>query len=362
MPKMLFWPLVVALTQHLSAAALIQLRDGTGATPDVVVGGETWLLGSHGEPRVFALGAWQQLYLRSTSQISGADELGAFTGASRLYSSSDRSGVVMEASWKVYDESVGAIVFTQAFPHGLNGTRVTDLSPMIGPTSALAAGYNRPLSEYPSFDAQPPTPLGYLSYQGCTAQYPFAGRFPDGGVRVLGVPHTYPIAPSAQGYEGGYFGGVPLALFDNSSAKQPRALVLSPLDQPLETVFNLVGEGGGEDSAEGGVEGGVKSDEGARRLVAGPQALLTSLPAGYSSSTIGVVRRGVNRAFEAWGRLLRAHAGSDKPAPLDSLPPFLTHWGTDNGFYFYAPEEHTTYETTYLEMCVRRRGTSHPRA
>jgi len=89
----------------------------------------------------------------------------------------------------------------------------------------------------------------------------------------------------------------------------------------------------------------------AGELESGIDPAIDKLPAGFSHSTLLVVDRGINRAFDTWGRLLTDIQGKVRPAnDADASLKYLGYW-TDNGAaYYYNYDVSKGYEGTLLAI------------
>ena len=113
------------------------------------------------------------------------------------------------------------------------------------------------------------------------------------------------------------------------------SVLFGPLNDPLNTVFNIV-------SSAGGKQGHVKA------LAFGPSSMLTSLPQGYSTRVVLVVGDGATESIGRYGPLLsgnelqyRSHHFF-RSRIADPFVDKISAW-TDNGaYYFYAGEQTKT--------------------
>ena len=88
-----------------------------------------------------------------------------------------------------------------------------------------------------------------------------------------------------------------------------------------------------------------------QEIAAGVDTRITTLPAGFTNTTILVVEKGINQVFETWGRALTDLQGKVRPAnDADVTLSHLGYW-TDNGAHYYYHFEHPTgYEATLLAI------------
>jgi hypothetical protein len=86
-------------------------------------------------------------------------------------------------------------------------------------------------------------------------------------------------------------------------------------------------------------------------VTSGIDAAIDTLPEGLSHSTLLVAARGVNRAFDTWGRILTDIHGKVRPAnDADASLKYLGYW-TDNGAaYYYNFDATKGYEGTLLAV------------
>jgi hypothetical protein len=82
-------------------------------------------------------------------------------------------------------------------------------------------------------------------------------------------------------------------------------------------------------------------------LASGIAAQIATLPQGFQHRTLLVIEKGINRAFDAWGRALTALNGKTRPAnDADDSLNRIGYW-TDNGAtYYYHTADPLDYEQT----------------
>ena len=88
-----------------------------------------------------------------------------------------------------------------------------------------------------------------------------------------------------------------------------------------------------------------------REIVSGIDSRIATLPEGFTHSTILVVEKGINQAFETWGSALARLQGKARAA--NDAEPILAKLGywTDNGAtYYYKYEPSLGYEKTLLAI------------
>ncbi|MBS1984933.1 MAG: hypothetical protein JST16_12260 [Bdellovibrionales bacterium] len=86
-------------------------------------------------------------------------------------------------------------------------------------------------------------------------------------------------------------------------------------------------------------------------LVAGVDAKISTLPAGFTHKSLLVVEKGVNRAYETWGRALTDNEGKTRPAN-DVYPElkYLGYWTDHGAAYYYHYDSKLGYEGTLLAV------------
>ena len=78
---------------------------------------------------------------------------------------------------------------------------------------------------------------------------------------------------------------------------------------------------------------------------------ITSLPAGFSHSSILAFGRGINSAFDTWGRALTSLSGKQRPAnDSNTLLNKLSYWTDAWATYYYHPGDPTQYVPTLLQI------------
>lgn len=82
-------------------------------------------------------------------------------------------------------------------------------------------------------------------------------------------------------------------------------------------------------------------------IVSGIQSDITTLPAGFETTTVLVADTGINKAYEDWGLALLGFTGK-KPVANDSTPVLAKFgiWNDNGSFYSYKTEPGKNYETT----------------
>ena len=78
---------------------------------------------------------------------------------------------------------------------------------------------------------------------------------------------------------------------------------------------------------------------------------VTSVPAGYSVSTVLVLTAGINQAMDDWGDVLLNKYGKERYAYKRDFANQVLGYSTDNGaFYYYETEEGKDYEDTLVDV------------
>jgi hypothetical protein len=118
----------------------------------------------------------------------------------------------------------------------------------------------------------------------------------------------------------------PWVFFDD----QANAFILSPASHFMNAVMTL----------------GPRNE-----LLSSVAASNGQIPSGFVATTALVVERGINRAFESWGRFLTDRAGKMRPTNDADLGLRSLGYWTDNGAqYYYYFEEALGYTGTLLEV------------
>jgi len=101
--------------------------------------------------------------------------------------------------------------------------------------------------------------------------------------------------------------------------------------------------------------------DGKAGISSGLNAGVTSLPAGFNHQTLVVFGKGVNSAWETWGRGLLALEGARRPAnDADAALRYLGYW-TDNGAsYYYDYDRQRGYAGTLRALVERYRAAAIP--
>lgn len=225
--------------------------------------------------------------VKGSRPVTSADSLGAFVGTECAYAlASAPSTVVFTAAAYTYASAAAAssaslVRFTYSFPLGAARTNHSAPSPSTYST----------IANFPAF-AGPATPLP----------------------KVLTWRDAF-FGPSNEVSDS--LGQIASAMIFFGADVAGRAVTLAPLDNFLN---HALGDDLGDGTACSGNDAGC--------WVAGASATVTSLPPGFTHSTLLVADTGITRTFDSWGRVMRAFYGTTKIADVS-----LTTLGyqTDNG-------------------------------
>ncbi|XP_053380271.1 uncharacterized protein LOC123527425 [Mercenaria mercenaria] len=272
----------------------------TNGSYSIIINGTTWL---NNAPTYFNANnktynsSDGTLKLVQSSATSGTDKIGQWQSTMFLYETNDAAAVQFTAIIKTYQQ-LPIIIFQQYFNDGA--------------TWAQASTYESLCGGFPGFKMEgDPGKLGFLSFGGL--------MFGDTN------KHIGSWSNQTSTINDGITGG-PLALFDQDG----RTLVISPFNNFMSASFLHDQNKGG--NYYGGIMGGV-----------------STIPAKYHQDFIMYYGKGINKAFEGWGKTLRNFYGkSTKQQDGDITIKYLGYW-TDNGaYYYYHTENGTNYEQTVL--------------
>ena len=222
-------------------------------------------------------GSWAAPHLVSPPRaIHGTDQLGAYNSSSATYSA---AGTTIVLSVRQYAD---AIAFEQHFPRGLTAGSASTTSPP------------QPAAAFPSLSLAEgllPT-AAWRSWHGHWGSFTGVGLQPNNSLIFNGVPT------------------MPLLFFGNRS--DGGAVMVSPLGNFTDAAHATSGDAWRH----------------------GPNGRLTSLPAGYSHTTLLVGGDGPTATIAAWGRRLRSFHHTDRSAAR-AADVTLSKIGvfTDNGAY-----------------------------
>jgi hypothetical protein len=86
-------------------------------------------------------------------------------------------------------------------------------------------------------------------------------------------------------------------------------------------------------------------------IVSGINSGIASLPAGFTMQTLLVVEKGINRAFDTWGRAMTDLQGKTRPANnADRSLGYLGYWTDNTATYYYRTDPNLSYEDTLLAV------------
>lgn len=185
-----------------------------------------------------------------------------------------------------YTASQPLIVLEHHFPDGISATGNGDRSDVS--------------TRFPTFEGEPEVPLGFMTYAGNMAcpdtvlQCTWQGRY---------NAEQWGLLP------GGISGGVPLALFDNSSAQN--TLVLSPASEFMAASQARVNA--------------------SRAMAFGLMGTYDFIPPGFTLSTMVFAGSGVSATMEGWGALLRRRYHKSRQASRADFTVNHLSFYTDNG-------------------------------
>jgi len=309
----------------------------------------------------------------------GSDKLGAFDGVELLWGTVQ--GAKFKTSIKVYETHA---IFTQTFPNGANGTSVGDRDEIISVFPAFVPSWEQAkgfLSFHGSHQGasdntiglwQPPGPrtndlqnVGYacrvvttdFSVKSSSGSYDAYVMEPSGiydkhSKSYCDSGHVWayhadvdeaacaakcnelackcydvkPTAPNKTDIGTGIAGSGPVVVFSQSLNT---SIVLSAFSNFMAHSQTFVNSTLGY-----GIMGGV-----------------TSVPKGYSISTILSIGTGINSAMDSWGDVLLQEYKKDRYAYKRDLAMQYLGYSTDNGaFYYYTTEPGKNYEDTLVDV------------
>ena len=218
--------------------------------------------------------------------ISGSDSLGDYTGYAATFAAG-RFG----ASFKLY-AGANALMFSQTFPAGLNGT-----------AAAGANAHDELATAFPVFG---PT-LGNLSSDLAFLTWPHC--------MCTGATGLW-TSKEASGAGLGN-AGTPLLLY----SRERESMMISPANNLMTTQLSW------SHTLAGGALG------------AGENGAIEALPAGHTVDTIIVAGAGMNNTVMAWGDVMLARGGKTRTLPEADLIVSTLGWWSDNGAYYYYLSE-----------------------
>nr|XP_022321423.1 uncharacterized protein LOC111123413 [Crassostrea virginica] len=282
----------------------LQVSIVTDGTYSISVKGDLWLNSAPtyfmADGNMYIGGEHGNLTLLQSSTSSGYDRIGEWQTTDFFYSA---GGSNVTASIKTYPYELqnDFIIFSQTYHNGAKQTNRADVSSVIGRFPAFKVGSQDPKVE-----------LFYLAYGGIMVG--------DTG-KSMGVWNQTTVSMS-YGISGG-----PVAIFD----QEGNTVIIAPFSQFMAS---SVTHPDFDNSVGWGVMGGVQS-----------------VPPGYQCDTILYYAKGINKAFEGWGRLMKKWYGrTDDFVNTDITISHLGYW-TDNGaYYYYLTEQNKTYEESMLAV------------
>jgi hypothetical protein len=94
---------------------------------------------------------------------------------------------------------------------------------------------------------------------------------------------------------------------------------------------------------------GQRASDGSLEMPIDPQ--ITTLPAGFTQSTLLVIAAGINSTFELWGQTLTSLTGKHRPAnDANVLLNQLSYWTDAGSAYYYHPMTASQYAPQLLQM------------
>lgn len=282
----------------------LQVSITTDGTYSVKVNGRQWLSSAPtyfmADGAMFIGGKNGNLSLLQSSASSGYDRIGEWQTSDFFYSAGS-SNITASIKTYPYELEDDFIMFSQTYHNGATRTNRAEVSSVIGRFPAFSVGSQDPLVS-----------LFYLAYGGIMVG--------DTG-KGIGVWNKTDVAMS-YGLSGG-----PLAIFD----QEGNTVIISPFSQFMAA---SVTHPDFDNSVGWGVMGGVQK-----------------VPPNYQYDTILYYAKGINKAFEGWGRLMRKWYGrTDDFVKTDLTISHLGYW-TDNGaYYYYLTEQNKTYEDSMLDV------------
>lgn len=240
------------------------------------------------------------LQLFSTATVRGSDALGSFLATTlswrasapediRGKAASTASSPLLETTVRVYSSGTLAVFSSRLHLPLANCTAPDGAMPSVA-FPRYAVGASTPAAE-----------LGYAYWHGLWPQ-PVVGS---------GLSRRSPRQPPAR-HDG------PVVFSSVLPNGTRAALVLAPLNDPLNTVFTIT------DST-------VTQDD---VLSFGPAPALAAVPAGYACEVAAVVGEGTTAAMATLRGVLRAYNGGPTRRVADPFVERLTLW-TDNGAYLF---------------------------
>jgi hypothetical protein len=195
----------------------------------------------------------------------------------------------------------------------------------IGPYQQIAFGYadgSHRQAAIRTYQGKPVVifEINYLALSPNTSPFPMLSSFPSG------LYHLSYDGQFASHTFGGFGASSPWVFFDSSA----NAFILSPAANFMVASMS---------SGTGG------------QIASGINTGIATLPSGFNHSTMLVVDKGINRAYDTWGHALTDLQGKVRPAnDADVGLKYLGYW-TDNGAsYYYNYDPSLGYDGTLLAI------------
>jgi hypothetical protein len=213
-------------------------------------------------------------------------------------------------------------IFSGTVAHAIHNVAVTDGSDNTGNWHEIAFDYDTARHSAIRIYEDKTVVLFSTAYGQDSANsepFPRFDSFPQG---LFTFSYT-----SMWTYEFGTLGNRSPWVFYDALAN---AMVLSPAANFM-TAFTKIGTGG---AIESGIDGQI-----------------TTLPAGFAHRTVLALGRGINAAFDTWGRGLTDLYGKVRPAnDAITLLNKLSYWTDASTYYYYRPNDPTQYVPNLLQV------------
>eukprot|EP00118_Oscarella_pearsei_P011149 m.72771 g.72771 ORF g.72771 m.72771 type:complete len:798 (+) comp35812_c0_seq1:25-2418(+) len=249
-------------------------------------------------------------------EAHGTDIIGPFSETIFVWKA---GSVEWRTALRRYDDQPAFAIFRQEFTDGCTSGMPT----VVGDT--YDTGITDATSAFPSFDVRlngtNVPELNYITFADANTGGTYLGHVWDGKFR------------------GGTRSGLPLVLYDRNNT----ALVLSPLDNFLESVL-------------------VSNQEFGGSLIFGMNGKTARVPPRHNVSFVMYASNwSVNDALEKWGDLLLLYYRKARTAVDQNLSLRKLGYATDNGaFYYYLTEKGKSYQGTLLDLEAYFNKTSLP--
>lgn len=300
-----------------AGAHRLEVENSTALGYAVTVAGQAWLSG--GALRVHVADTWFStdsipggIVLQDVRASSGIDpRLGPYTALDASWRIPAAAGLAVQSSFRCFDASGGAIIFTLEFPKGAEGVALAPFPP-----AEPLPHYNSsvtPVTLFPVFLSGPWTllgsELGFLEWLGNWA------------ATENHVGHGLAAAPDP--FAGGQASG-PLVLFNASMPEGGPALVLAPAGHYKTAIIGQVNSS----SAGGGCPG-------PSAVGVGPHGYIPALPPGFSLDVLlASSPLGIGDAVARWGAASQVWANTSRLAPEADVVSSRLSYFTDNVSFF----------------------------